>query len=144
MYRMGTLWGCAGSSRGFIESGHLPVGYKGSVCEGSESGPFSPSSLIPCQKIHKSTESSVLCPRRSLSLLRSLCLGAPAVQQQLQVACFENQIISPQSRIITALWCVCVPKCLCDLQHITALLLREKTVFTSQIMGAKGQHGSSP
>lgn len=39
---MGTLWGCAGGSRGLIESGHLPVGYKGSVCEGSETEPFSP------------------------------------------------------------------------------------------------------
>lgn len=49
--RMGTLWGCAGSSRGFIESGHLPVGYKGSVCEGSESEPFSPSFLsFPVRK----------------------------------------------------------------------------------------------
>lgn len=48
------------------------------MCEGSESGPVL--SLIPCQKIHKSTESSVLCPRRALSLLRSLCLDVPAAQ----------------------------------------------------------------
>lgn len=37
--RMGTVWGCAGSSGGFVESGLLPVGYKGSVCEGFDSAP---------------------------------------------------------------------------------------------------------
>lgn len=37
--RMGTVWGR--SSGGFAESGPLPVGYKGSVCEESDSAPFS-------------------------------------------------------------------------------------------------------
>lgn len=64
--RMGTLWGCAGSSRGFVESGHLPAGYKGSVCvRGLRVGP------PHCPFSHSLSENTQI--NRVLSAVSSPC-----------------------------------------------------------------------
>lgn len=53
---MGTVWGCAGSSKGFVELGRLPVWYKGSVYEEFDGAPsFGAVLFFPLSKDIEST-----------------------------------------------------------------------------------------